>query len=299
MKIKKLIKYIFLLGPLTLASCSKGEQIESNIYKDLDARKMLFFNLENIKRNEKDLLSNYTNKITYNYKQGSEIESRTYRSESNIYSNYLESSGITILSDKATVSNYYKHAIKDDYLYTYSFENGELETTKESIRGNTTDTYDLVNSTYLKYDFLKNVQKSSIDLIESFLLLPDSSFRNLNFLDSSSSSDSITFEDNSNRYEYSLLRKSKSKINNENYELNLSVISKMYLSNNTLFNYTINYNYSLSKVDDSSDSSKNDINEISSDNVEFSLELSGNSKFERKDASERDFYFINLVENNN
>ena len=299
MKIRKLIKYIFLLGPLTLTSCSKGEQIESNIYKDLDARKMLFFNLENIKRNEKDLLSNYSNKITYNYKKGNESESKTYRSESNIYSNYLETTSITILSDKATINNYYKHAIRDEYLYTYTFENGELETTKESISGNTTDTYDLVNSTYLKYDFLKNVQKSSIDLIESFLLLPDSSFTNLNFLDSSSSNDSITFEDISNRYEYSLLRKSKSKINNENYELNLSVISKMYLSNNTLYNYTINYNYSFKKADDSSESGKDGVNDISSDNIEFSLELSGNSKFERKDASERDFQFINLVENNN
>ena len=73
----------------------------------------------------------------------------------------------------------------------------------------------------------------------------------------------------------------------------------MYLSNNTLYNYTINYNYSFKKADDSSESGKDGVNDISSDNIEFSLELSGNSKFERKDASERDFQFINLVENNN
>ncbi len=298
MNVRKLTKYIFLLFPLTLGSCAKKENTETNIYKDLDARKMLFFNLENIKRNEKDKLSNYTNKITYKYKEGDKEDSKTYRSESNIYSNHLESTGITILTDKSSFSNSYKHAIKDDYLYTYSSENGIFEISKESVKGSDTDAYEIVNSTYLKYDFLTSIQKSSIDLIESILLLPDSSFKNLNFLDSSSSNDAITFDNQNDKYEYTLLRNSKSKINNENYELNLSIISKMFLSNSTLYSYNITYNYSLAKSDDSTDSNKDNANEIIDNDITFSLELSGNSKFERKDASEKEFEFINLANSN-
>ncbi len=298
MKINKLFKYIFLLTPILLTSCAKEGEISSNIYKDLDARKMLFFNLENIKRNEEDKISNYTNKITYKYTSGEETASKTYRSESNIYSNYLESTGIAILSDKSTITNNYKHAIRDDYLYSYSLENGELETSKSMLKGSEQDSYNLVNSTYLKYDFLSNVQKSSVDLVESILLLPDSSFNNLNFLDSSSSNDSITFEiKDDNKYEYTLLRKSKSKVNEINYELNLSILSKMYLNDNKMYSYTINYNYSLikgSSDDNGKDGASNEIN----DDVTFSLELSGNSKYERKDAKDSQFEFINLVNSN-
>ncbi len=297
MKLNKLSKYFVIIVPFLITSCSSSiNSSDSSVYKDMDARKMLFFNLENIKRNENDMISNYVNKISYSYSSSSVSVDKTYRSESNIYSNNLEVTGITVLGEKNTVSNIYKHAVINDYLYTYINEDDELEVNKSFIFEGDKDSYSLASSMYLKYDFLNNVQKSSIDLIESILLLPDTSFKDLSFLNSSISDDKITYNILDNKYEYSLSRNYKEKINNDSYLLTIDLDSSLNLSNNKLYNYSITYNYSLKK---DNDSSKDNLNSNSSyDDVSLKLTVSGNSKYERKAASEKEFEFINLINSN-
>ena len=294
MKFNNLNKYLVILCIGLITSCNKSSNVESNVYKDMDARKMLFFNLENIKRNEEDDISNYVNKISYSYLKDSQSIEKTYRSESNIYSNNLETSDITILESNKTIRNIYKHAVINDYLYTYINENDELNISKNFIFEGDQDSYNLASSMFLKYDFLKNVQKSSIDLVESILLLPDTSFENLEFLQSSINDDKIIYNIYDDKYEYSLSRNYKEKINNTNYLLNINLSSTLNLNEDRLKSYLITYNYSLKKDETASKDGNNGINNEYSD-IDFKLSISGASKYDRKAASEKEFEFINLI----
>lgn len=267
-------KVFIVLGmiSLNLISCSKSNLSEFE-FENFDARKKLCLDLNKLKEKEKETLSEFNSLIKFKYNVNNEYNEIRAITKGNIYSNNVSSTNIEVIGSSAYYINKYVNAIIDEKYYSYSSIKNEVNI----LEGSNND----LNLSYsqsldLKYEFLNFEKRTTIDFLESILLLNSSKIFKFDTYDKSSNNDYYYLINNDNYSNYKINKSSKIKKNNNTYLLTLDLNSNLYIENDLLSNYDINYTYSFINENDSLDSN----------NVNFSFIYEGNNYYSRKDCDE-------------
>lgn len=272
-----------LLIPLILiTSCNNNDSLDNNVYKNLDARKELYLKLSSIKLHDDESVSKIIQKAKYNLSTPIINEGYTYIGESNIYSNNMTSTIITI--NNIETYRYIFFSSNDEFTqYIQEYDEVNKETSKRDKNNETQN--NLLSKCYLKYDFLNDLKESNVDLILSLILTHDSifSFEDLNYYSSNYVDDSIYLNFENNLILYQLNRHKEFKIDNVEYALNITLESSIDISNNLLNSFTYKYYYEFKEL----------IPSILNNDISFEFYINSLSSFEKEEGDISKFSYIN------
>lgn len=272
-----------LLIPLILiSSCKNNDSLDNNVFKNLDARKELYLKLSSIKLHNDESVSKIYQKTKYNLSTPINEVSYSCVGESNIYSNDISSTIISINNNQ----NYRYIFFSLDNEFTQYIQENENINKETSQRDKNNETQNnLLSRCYLKYDFLNNVKDSNVDFILSLILLHDSIFsiEDLKYYSSNYVDDSIYLNFEDNLILYQLNRYKQFKIDDVEYILNITLESSIDISNNLLNSFVYKYTYEFKEL----------IPSTLNNDITFEFKINSFSNFEKEEGDLSKFNYIN------